>query len=243
MYLKNKATIIVIASLLFFANRLSLAQETFPFQVEILDNNINIRSDSTVSSPVLCKVNKGERLTVLSQHYDWYKVELPKNTPSFIKEDFVSSVDSKTASVINDRVNIRFGPGESFPIIGVAGKEEALNVLEHNSGWYKIEPTGSCFGWLHKQFTKKFVNISKTAEPASGDTLTIEGTIKPYGVVFKRVAQHKIITQDEKMFLLKSDKENLNAFKYRKVKVTGKIISGFKEKYPVIEVIRLEPQD
>jgi len=262
MYLKNKATITLIALLLFFANGLSLAQETFPFQVEILDKNINIRSESTVSSPVLCKVNKEERLTVLSEHYGWYKVILPKNTGAFIKEDFVLAVDSKTGRVINDRVNIRLGAGESFPVIGVARKEETLSILEHNSGWYKIEPTGSCFGWLHKQFARKLVNISKTTEPAnppkipreqnkiivaknpsSGDTLTIQGIVEPYGVVFKRVATHKIITQDGKIYLLKANKENLNALTYRKVTVTGKIISGFKQRYPVIKVIRMEPQD
>lgn len=179
MYLKNKATITAIALLLFFANGRILAQETSPLQVEILDNNINIRSDSTVSSPVLVKVNRGERLTVLSEHYDWYKVILPKNTPSFIKEDFVLAVDSKTARVINDRVNIRLGAGESFPVIGVAGREETLNVLEHKAGWYKIEPTGSCFGWLHKQFAKKSVNISKTQEPGKVQKIPAGENNKP----------------------------------------------------------------
>ena len=262
MHPKFKATIILSAVLLFFAKSLGLTQESFPFQAEVLDNDINIRSDSTVNSPILCKVKKGERLTVLFEHYNWYKVLLPKNTPVFINDDFVAGLDSKTAKVIKDRVNIRLGPGDSSPVIGMARKEATLTVLDYNQGWYKIEPLDSCFGWMHKQFAKKLTDIPKPKQPAvaqkptSGknkivvsddpskdNTLTIVGVINPYGMVLKRFATHKIITEDKKIFLLKGNKDNLNAVTYRKAKVTGKLISTPGQKYPIIEVTYLEPLD
>ena len=263
MHPKNRATIALAALLLFFAKSLSLAQESFPFQAEVIDSNINIRSDSTVSSPVICQVNKGQRLTVAFEHYNWYKVRLPKDTPVFIKDDFVAPLDSKTARVTKDRVNIRLGPGNSSPVIGMAKKEEILNVLGRTQGWYKIEPLDSCFGWINKQFTKKLTDMPKPIEQAKtqdiarvenkigildnpskdSGALTVIGIINPYGMVLKRITTHKIITGDKKIFLLKGDKENLNALTYRKVKITGKVISKPQEKYPIIEVNLLEALD
>jgi uncharacterized protein YgiM (DUF1202 family) len=166
MPFKIKATIAFSALLLFFAKVSGFAQESFPFQIEVSASGINIRCDSTVNSQILSKVSNGQRLTVVFEHYGWYKVRLPKDVPVFIKDDFLAPLDSKTARVTKDRVNIRLGPGDSSPVIGMAKKDLVLTVLDHAKGWYKIEPPDSCFGWINKQFTKKVTDTPKPAQAA-----------------------------------------------------------------------------
>ena len=73
--------------------------------------------------------------------------------------------------------------------------------------------------------------------------ITIEGIIKPYGKVFRRIATHKLITQDGKIFLLKGSKKNLDSLNYRKVKVMGKLSNLAKQKYPIIEILKIEVLD
>lgn len=249
-----------IPALLFFALFLFVkivsAQETSVSQGEVNSGNINIRSDSTSNAQGICTVSKGERLEIILELYDWYKIRLPKNSPSYIKnnlaECFNFAQDSKTclnAKILKNRVNIRLKPSESSPILGKLDKDEVVNILEDKGGWYKIEPALNSFGWIHKKFVNKVylkeksiqkkpedTNLLKPKEGTSNKNITIEGIIKPYGKIIKRIATHKLITADKKIYLLRGNKESLDALNYHKVKIMGKIIDAPKEKYPVIEI-------
>jgi len=132
---------------------LGFAQDkTFLFQGEINANNINIRSDSTINSKIICIANRGEPVEVIRESYAWYKIRLPKRAPSFIKKNLVELIDTKSAKVIKNNVNIRLGPDESSPILGKADKNEVINILSESGEWYKIEPLANSFGWVHSKF-------------------------------------------------------------------------------------------
>jgi len=260
-----------VASLLFIlfsASNILCAGEPVPFTGEVNANNINIRSDSTVSAEIICKSAKGERLEVVSERYDWYKIRLPKQAPSFIKKNLVAGIEDKpadsfdklkasgnelikNAKVIKDRVNIRLTPSESSPILGKVDRNEVLTVLEDKGGWYRIEPVNNSFGWISSKFISK-VSTAATSQGAvqqqaisvtEGKNTIIEGIIKPYGIVFKRPATHKLITSDNKIFLLKGNKKSLDQLNYHKVKVIGKLTGPDSQKYPIIEVEKIEALD
>jgi len=260
------------------------------FKGEINANNINIRSDSTVSSKIICIANKGEPVEVIRESYEWYKIRLPKTAPSFIKKSLVGLIDEKTAKVIKDNVNIRLSPSKSSPILGKADKNEVINILEERGEWYKIEPLNSSFGWVHKKFVNRadIINpvrdtisfsrlplvsngVNKSEEvqlaqetsakggPASGwkkenkimdekvspqdEGVTIDGIIKPYGKVIKRIGTHKLITADNNVFLLKGNKGSLDSLNYHRVKVTGKLIHPKHQKHTIIEIEKIEALD
>lgn len=258
--------------ILFSAANILWAGEPAPFTGEVNAGNINIRSDSTVNGQIICKTAKGQRLEVVSERYDWYKIRLPKQAPSFIKKNLVAAIEDKpadsfdklkatenglikSAKVIKDRVNIRLAPNETSPILGKVDRNEVITVLEDKGGWYKIEPVNNSFGWI----SSKFINVvrlpiaaanpepaqvQQQPIPATGEKNTvIEGTIKPYGIVFKRPATHKLITGDNKIFLLKGNKKSLDQLNYHKVKVTGKPIGPDTQKYPIIEIEKIEELD
>jgi uncharacterized protein YgiM (DUF1202 family) len=137
------------------------AETSFPFRGEVNSNNINIRSNSTVNSEVVCNLNKGSPVEVVLELYGWYKIRLPKNAPSYIKKNLVGLINDKTARALKDRVNIRLHPNELSPILGRVNKNEIISILEDKGEWYKIEPVNNSFGWIHKKFVDK-VEISKT---------------------------------------------------------------------------------
>lgn len=251
----NRAFIVALFILIQFNPHSLSAQESLLFQGEITGNNINVRSDSTVSSEIICEVDKGDLVGVVSELYEWQKIRLPKNAPSFVKKSLVMLISDKTAKALKNNVNIRLHPNESSPIIGRVNKDETMIVLGERGGWYRIEPVNNSYGWIHKKFVNKVAPmINKTEdgklakeeitvqvqESKDAEGITFEGVIYPYGKVFKRKATHKLLTKDNAVYLLKGNKETLDVLNYRKIKVTGKLTDARKQKYPIIEIIRLE---
>ena len=235
--------------------------ESFPFLGQVQADNINVRADSTVSSAIICKVNKGDYVEVLSELYGWYKIRLPKHTPAYVKKELVELMDAQTARVVKDKVNIRLLPSESSPTIGKAAPGELVNILDFQKGWYKIEPAEISFGWINGKFVTR--GISKTEKenlqvaevqlqekelkaseaPEDRERIVIEGILKPQGRIFRRQATHKLIDKDKKIFLLKGHTTVLDSLTHYKVKVMGKIISPAAPKYPLVEVDKIEVLD
>lgn len=265
--LLNKARLLFI--LVSLSTAICLAEEGAIPYGEINADNINVRSDSTVTSQVIFNVNRTEQVEIMQESHDWYKIRLPKKAPAYIKKTFVNLIEpvttitpaapqqeklpaNRSAKVLKDSVNIRSGPGESSAIIGKVNKNEIINILEESGDWYKIEPVANSYGWIHKKFVNKAAaktqgtktqNTPAAESIAPEDETVIEGIIQPYGMVFRRIATHKLITKENNAYLLKGDKKTLNTLANRKVKVTGKITLPKKEKYPVIEILKLEVVD
>jgi SH3-like domain-containing protein len=223
-------------------------------------DDVNVRVDATVSSKVACILEKGKLVEVASEAYDWYKIRLPREAPSYIKKEFVECIDRvpekcSNVKVIGNKVNIRLGPGESFWILGQVDKSTVVNIIQDEGDWYKIEPVHQSYGWVNKKFINKEIitleKVSPEAEvkcvgtlvaamPKESDQITIEGTVSPYGVVLWRKATHKLVTADQKTYFLKGNRKGLNSLNYSKVKVTGKIINPQNSKYPIIEAAVIE---
>lgn len=160
---KLSRKISLLALLILFSFDISSAQESLSFQGKINADNINVRSDATVSSEIICALKKNDRVEVVSLFYEWYKIRLPKSAPSFIKKNLVSNSDGKTAIVAKDNVNIRLSPNESCPIIGKANKNQIINIVADKGDWYRIEPVDNSFGWVHKKFVKK-ISVPESTE-------------------------------------------------------------------------------
>jgi len=229
-----------MVSLIFCAPVFAAAFTAFSGQINA--DNINVRVDATVNSALIYSLSKGELVEVVSEAYDWYKIRLPKEAPAYVKKDLVECINSDpvtnpgkclSAKITKDKINIRLGPGESSWILGKADKLTVVNILAEESGWYKIQPIYQSYGWVNKKFVNMELiplekqNTSKAANTAKlGEQLLIEGTVSPYGIVLWRKATHKLITSENKIYLLKGNRKSLDSLNYHKVKVTGKLISA-----------------
>ncbi|MDD5552767.1 MAG: SH3 domain-containing protein [Candidatus Omnitrophica bacterium] len=210
------------------------------FQGQITSDKINVRTDSSVSSQVICVLNKDQKVEVIKAIYEWYKIRLPQSAPSYIRKDMARPIDGKTAKIAKENVNVRLGPGENYAVLGKAQKNEVVNILEDAVSWYKIEPTANSFAWVHKKFVEK-VRLPKKEKPEPG-SIVVEGTIKPYAK--KRVATHRLIsTSDKKTYLLIGKEDSLKSLSGQKVKVTGKKVQPERKKNPLIEVLKIEALD
>jgi len=247
--LKPAVSIYIFAFLFIFMQSAHISfaegqdQKSYLFRGEVNADDINIRSDSTPSAEIVCKIDKGEAVDVLSELYGWYKIELPADAPSFINKSLLGLDNDKTAKVLKDNVNIRLRADTSAPILGRVNKGHAVKVLEERGDWCRIEPLANSYGWIHKNFVNKVerkAGLSKNAVVVDGH-ITVEGILKQK--TFTRVATHKLITEDSKVYLLRSNKENLDPFSRRRVRISGQLVDPAKQTHPVIEVEKIETLD
>jgi uncharacterized protein YgiM (DUF1202 family) len=238
----NKAGIIILSFIFLGFAQACFMKECKSFQGEVNSDNINVRTDSTVSSELICKVNKGEILEIIKEQYDWYKIKLPKTAPLFIKRSLLAFTDDKTAKVLKSNVNLRLRPDDSSPILGKLSAETVLSVLDDKKDWCRIEPVDNSFGWIHKNFVNKIADAPKQKEedkpteksPSLAESITIEGMISPKTI--KHKASHKIITENDSVFALKGNEAELDSFNYRKARVSGRLRQGTR----IVEIEKIE---
>jgi len=219
--------------------------QKYLFKGEVNADGVNIRSDSTTSADIICTADKGESVIVLSKLYEWYKVRLPRNSPAFINKDFVILEQDNTARVLKDNVNVRLRPDTSSPILGRVSQDQTVTVLGEAQGWYRIEPPENTSGWIHQTFVnkapaKKVQPQVQNKKEAALEVITAEGILRTKTIT--RIASHKLIGQDNRIYLLKSRTENLDSFNNRKIKVTGKLENPA-AKNPIIDVEKIEALD
>ncbi len=250
------------------------AETEFPIDAEIKAEIANIRMDSTVGAEIVCSVPRGTPVEVVSQLYEWYRLRLPKQAPSFVNKSLVAPLDNKQVRVLKDRVNIRLQPSERAAILGKVDKDTVLYVIADRGDWFEIEPVRNSYGWVHKSLVHPFrTGITPAPEPQLPPSappqrpapesrqepnfpVEMEGIVQPYGKVLNRIATHKLITLvdtdcpdgkagcvTEKTFLLRGSRRSLNALNYHKVKVSGTIAPDKEQRYPVVDITKVELLD
>jgi uncharacterized protein YgiM (DUF1202 family) len=155
---------------------ISLAYAETAFVGTVRENNINVRSDASAASTIICTLVKGESVAVVLEKYDWCKIRLPKNTRVFVKRSFLDPIDEKTAKANADKINIRLEANQSSVILGTLAINEIVEVISEKGDWLKIKPTANTFGWVHKTFlTVEEVPVAKEATPVKTEP---EKTVK-----------------------------------------------------------------
>lgn len=237
-----------------------LAATFTAFSGQVNADKINVRVDATVGSAVACSLDKGALVEVVAEAYDWYKIRLPKEAASYINKNLVECINTESVSaatntpakclnakVIKERINVRQGPSEATWILGKADKLTVINILGQEGDWYKIQPIYQSYGWINKKFVNKEIILppketlsSPAKDIVATNQLILEGTISPYGIVLWRKATHKLITGNNKIYLLKGNRKCLDSLNHQKVKVTGKLIIPSENNYPIVEIDIIE---
>ena len=97
-------------------------------------------------------------------------------------------------SVTGDKVNLRKGPSEQYPVIWELGKGFPLKVIASQGNWLKVSDFESDVGWIYKELVSKKPHLIVKANRNSKARINIRsgpGTRHKivgkaeYGVVFE----------------------------------------------------------
>ena len=120
--------------------------------------NVNIRGQASISSEVIAKAEKGDKVEVIEvitlkktktdEPAVWAKVGLPNSVSVWVSVLFV---DTNNNTVKVNKLNLRSGPGENFSTIGRLEKGAVIKPIETKNKWIKIEAPAEVYGFIAAQ--------------------------------------------------------------------------------------------
>jgi uncharacterized protein YgiM (DUF1202 family) len=149
---------------------------SFPYFAEITGDNVNIRSGPGTNFYRCGKLNKGDRVKVISRQFSWARIVPPAGSFSWISMQYVN-IDPKNPNigiVTGDRVRVYAGSDFVKPLYstymqGKLDKGDKVTLLgEQLDDYYKIEPPPFAYLWIISNFIKpvKIVETTPPPQPA-----------------------------------------------------------------------------
>lgn len=118
-------------------------------------NGVNIRGRTSVNSELVTRLKKDDKVKVLDEinlknpkadePSKWLKVSLPSSAGVWVNTSFI---DANSKAVVPNRLNLRGGPSENYPVVGRVNKGTIVKPLETKGEWTKIEAPEEAFGYV-----------------------------------------------------------------------------------------------
>ncbi|MHC4123159.1 MAG: SH3 domain-containing protein [Planctomycetota bacterium] len=174
----------------------------FPYTAEITANNVNIRSGPGTAYYPCGKLDKGNKVRIISAQFNWSRIIPPPGSFSWISKQYVkvSPADPNTGIITGNNVRIYVGSKERKAIQSETlqtkrNKGETVKLLgEEEDGLCKIQPPSGAYLWVKTVYTKIVSDLPKPVivKPTVIPTVTPTTSKAP-------VTKEKILTEEEKL--------------------------------------------
>lgn len=134
------------------------ASQALPEQSEnvgyvlVSEGSLNVRAAANIDSEVTDKLNCADKVTILSDEGDWYKVSYGEEKEGYVsKASITMSADEAKAKALETTMyetgkavvsegalNIRCGAGTNFAVINQADNGDTLVVVAREGDWLKV---------------------------------------------------------------------------------------------------------
>jgi uncharacterized protein YgiM (DUF1202 family) len=142
----NKTLALIAVSLLFLQQSYAATYYT------VNEDQINIRSDSTVNSPSLGTLAKGEVVEANQRTHQWCKIKLPPRFKAYVWKTYVKRLSKNRGEVLASRLNMRQEPSLEAAIIGQIPRNETVTVVGSAGDWLQISAYPFATAWVHGKF-------------------------------------------------------------------------------------------
>lgn len=128
--------------------------------VTVSYGSLNVRSDASSAGAILTKLPKGTYVTLLRKTGNWWCVEYAPSCYGYVSADYIKYMYGTYAVMVSPSVsalNVRSGPGTSYPIRGVVPGGRTVLVLSENGAWDRILCNGSQTGYVSASYLKSMM--------------------------------------------------------------------------------------
>ena len=115
---------------------------------------LNVRSSPSASSTKLTSLRKGSYITLLSKSGDWWKVEYGKGKYGYCHGDYITVVQGSptTVTTAGGNLNVRSGPGTTYPKADSLYNGEAVLLLSRTGEWARVLYHGTKTGYVSAKY-------------------------------------------------------------------------------------------
>ena len=134
----------IVAALLVVVCSSTAAAERLTVAVDVA----NIRSGPDTKFDILWKVGKYHPLNTIERSGSWYHFRDFEGDKGWIHKSLIN----KTPAIITiqEKCNIRSGPGTGFKILFAVEKGVPFKVIKLKGNWIHIRHADGDQGWIHK---------------------------------------------------------------------------------------------
>ena len=155
-------------------------------QGEVIANDVYVRSGPSLNHYPVCKLNAGDRLTIVGDTGDWYEIVPPEEVFSFISGDYVDTADGTTGVVNGNNVRVRAGstlPDFSklkYTVQTRLSKGAEVTILGREAdGFLRIKPPAGTTVWVNRGYVETVPNAPAAAEQTSRETVSPGSAVTP----------------------------------------------------------------
>ncbi|MBN2482588.1 MAG: SH3 domain-containing protein [Candidatus Omnitrophica bacterium] len=142
--------IVFVMSAFFTVPEVSAART--PTVGRVLEDNINVRTDSTVTAQEVGTLQRNDEVEIIGEKYGWFKIRLPQDFTCYVSLEHVKRVGRDKVEVLVFALNLRLYASLESPIIGKVREGTILTLLGTKGEWAKVVAYPYAWGWVHKRF-------------------------------------------------------------------------------------------
>jgi len=175
----------------------------FQYIAEITGDNVSFRSGPGESFYESGKLNKGDKVKVVSKQAGWYQIVPPPKSFSWISKQYVEKdpEDPTSGIVTGDQVGVyagsdRIRPHHSTSLQGKLKKGERVKLTgQELDGYYNIDPPPFAYMWVNTHFTKPLLPADMVEPigptPAPEEIMPPVWRMEQYRALMERVKTEK----------------------------------------------------
>jgi SH3-like domain-containing protein len=120
------------------------------FQVTVLGDGVNLRTEASLESDVVAAAHYGDVLSGRSLQAEWVEVAPPKDLEVWVYGPLLFEEKEVRAPVLN----VRGGPGTQFPVLGQLERGDEVTVVETSEDWHRIAVPEQVSVWISREFVQ-----------------------------------------------------------------------------------------
>lgn len=200
----------------------------------ITDDNVNIRFSSSESALIIGRADKNEPVVILGEENGWFKIIPVSKSFGWVHKKFVGKSNVQALPPAGTAPAV---PAEAPPAENALSQAEPAAAPDVKPIELKVSAV------IPENPESSVLPEAPAPDETAKNSVTLTGLVKSYGKVLNRRSSHKLITKDNRVFLLKDGPAALKEMVLHTVRVTGRIVSLPKTKFPVIEVEKIDLVD
>ena len=144
-------------------------------EIRITTTRVNFRTGAGTNHSSMGVLDKGTRVTYISESGNWTKVEYNSKTgyicSDYLKKEQSSSTTSTMYVTPGSGLNVRKGPGTNYSRVTKLSKGTEVTVHSTSNGWSKITANG-INGYVSSQYLSSTCPSTDSSNSSSTDSST-----------------------------------------------------------------------
>ncbi|WP_129670441.1 SH3 domain-containing protein [Candidatus Chloroploca sp. Khr17] len=130
----------------------------------VREESLNLRDGPGVNYVSMAKMTAGQELTLIQRYEEWFLVEYGSQY-GWVTSEFLNIVDGVieripiassipdpnpplVGMVLENRVNLRRGPGSAYDRVGSINADNNVKLLARHKDWYRVELENGTRAWI-----------------------------------------------------------------------------------------------